>query len=325
MVSVLGDTIDEVNETYTVDLTNPVNVTIADNQGLGTITDDDAAPSIGITDASVLEGNAGTANADFTVSLSSASGKTVTVNWTTADGTATAGPDYTAGSGALTFNPGQTSKIVSVSVIGDALNEGDETFSVNLAAPVNASIADNLGAGTITDDDPQPGISVDDVSTVEGNAGTTNAVFTVSLDHASGRTVTVDWSTASASASAGADFTSGNGSLTFTPGQTSKTVSVSVKGDTLDEFDETFTVDLTNPVRRHDPGRSGRRHDHERRCARRPQRERPVAASRATAARPSRRSRSPSTRRAARPSPSTGRRTMCPLGPAPTTRAAAGP
>ena len=248
VVSVLGDTIDEVNETYTVDLTNPVNITVADNQGVGTITDDDPAPSIGITDASVLEGNAGTATADFTVSLSSASGKTVTVDWTTADGSATAGPDYTAGNATLTFTAGQTSKVVSVSVIGDVLNEGDETFSVNLAAPVNASIADNLGAGTITDDDPQPGVSVDDVSTIEGNAGTTNAVFTVSLDHASGRTVTVDWLTASASASAGADFTSGTGSLTFTPGQTSKTVSVAVKGDTLDEFDETFTVDLTNPV-----------------------------------------------------------------------------
>ena len=247
-VSVLGDTIDEVNETYTVDLTNPVDVTIADNQGLGTITDDDPAPSIGVTDASVLEGNAGTANADFTLSLSSASGKTVSVSWTTTDGTATAGPDYTAGGGTLTFTPGQTSKVVSVSVIGDVLNEGDETFSVDLSAPVNASIADSLGAGTITDDDPQPGISVDDVSTIEGNAGSTNAVFTVSLDRASGRTVTVDWTTTSASASPGADYTTAGGSLTFTPGQTSKTVSVAVKGDALDEFDETFTVDLTNPL-----------------------------------------------------------------------------
>ena len=252
-------------------------MTIADNQGLGTITDDDPAPSIGVTDASVLEGNAGTANADFTLSLSSASGKTVSVNWTTTDGTATAGPDYTAGGGTLTFTPGQTSKVVSVSVIGDVLNEGDETFSVDLSAPVNASIADSLGAGTIMDDDPQPGISVDDVSTIEGNAGSTNAVFTVSLDRASGRTVTVDWTTTSASASPGADYTTAGGSLTFTPGQTSKTVSVAVKGDALDEFDETFTVDLTNPLHATIQDGQGVGTITERRCARRPQRERPLA------------------------------------------------
>ena len=248
VVSVLGDTIDEIDETYTVNLSVPVNVSIADAQGVGTITDDDAAPALAISDVSLLEGNTGAANADFTVSLTNASGRTVTVNWATADGSATAGSDYTGASGALTFLPGETTKLVSVSVTGDALNEADETYVVNLSTPANASIADAQGIGTITDDDPQPGVAVSDVTLIEGNAGTTNADFTVSLDKPSGRTVTVDWATTPDTASAGADFTSGGSTLTFSAGQTSKTVSVAVKGDTLDEIDEAFTVDLTNAV-----------------------------------------------------------------------------
>src|SRR5690606_23063191 len=120
-----GDTLDEDNETFFVNLTNATNVTIVDGQGVGTITDNDATPSLAINNASVTEGNSGSTNATFTVTLSAASGRVVTVNYTTANGTATAGQDYTAVSGTLTFNPGTTSQTIVVPVLGDTLDEAN--------------------------------------------------------------------------------------------------------------------------------------------------------------------------------------------------------
>jgi hypothetical protein len=120
-------------------------------------------PSLSIDDVSVNEGNAGTTSAVFTVTLSPASGQTATVNYATADNTATAGLDYVAGSGTVTFPPGSTSQPVIVSVIGDTLFEGDETFFVNLSGAVNANVADGQGIGTILDDDT-PSLSSNELS-----------------------------------------------------------------------------------------------------------------------------------------------------------------
>ena len=111
-------------------------------------------PTLSINDVSVTEGNAGTVNAVFTVTLSAASTQTVTVTYATANGTATAGSDYTAiAPTTLTFTPGQTSRTVTVTVLGDTVFEGNETFFVNLSNPVNATLADSQGQGTIVDDD----------------------------------------------------------------------------------------------------------------------------------------------------------------------------
>jgi len=112
-----------------------------------------ALPSLSIGDVSVTEGNAGTTSAVFTVTLSPASGQTVTVNYATADNTATAGQDYVAASGMVAFAPGSTSQPVSVSVIGDTLVEGDETFFVNLSGAANATVVDGQALGTVLDDD----------------------------------------------------------------------------------------------------------------------------------------------------------------------------
>jgi hypothetical protein len=110
--------------------------------------------SVSISDASVTEGNSGSVNASFTVSLSAASSQPVSVTYATADGTATAGSDYVAvPPTVLTFNPGETSKTITVAVLGDTISEGNETFLVNLSNPVNAAIADGQGVGTIIDDD----------------------------------------------------------------------------------------------------------------------------------------------------------------------------
>ena len=112
-----------------------------------------APPSISISDCAVVEGNAGQTPCTFTVSLSAPSTLTVTVSYATANGTATAGSDYIAASGPLTFTPGSTSQPLPVQVLGDLLVEPDETFFVNLSAPVNATIGDGQGLGTIVDDD----------------------------------------------------------------------------------------------------------------------------------------------------------------------------
>lgn len=253
-VAVIGDTMDEPSETFFVNLTNAANGVILDNQGQGTITDNDAQPTLSINDTSVTEGDGGTTSATFTVTLSAASGFTVTVNYATADGTATAGSDYQSTNGTLTFNPGQTTQTITVLINGDTTFEPNETFFVNLSAPASATVVDAQGQGTITNDDaapPIPAITINDVSVTEGDSGTKTVNFTVSLSMNPTQPVTVDYATASAApasgvATAGTDYQTTSGTLTFNPGETSKPVTVTIIGDTLIEPDETFFVNLSN-------------------------------------------------------------------------------
>ena len=146
----VGDLLDEANETFTVNLTNPQPPATADittATGTGTITDNDPTPSLVINDVSLTEGNAGTTNADFAVTLSAPSGRTVTVNYATANSTAVQPGDYTTTSGTLTFTPGQVVKTVSVPVVGDTLDENDEAFFVNLSATDERDDRRHAGAG----------------------------------------------------------------------------------------------------------------------------------------------------------------------------------
>src|SRR5205823_14539876 len=130
-------------------------------------------PSVSIAGPAspVTEGDSGTTNATFTVSLSAASPQNVTVAYATADGTATAGSDYTATSGTLTFTPGQTSKTVAVAVKGDTVDENDETFSVRLSAPADATVGPSTAAATTRDDDVVLA-SVGNATVKEGHSGT---------------------------------------------------------------------------------------------------------------------------------------------------------
>jgi hypothetical protein len=111
-------------------------------------------PGLSVSDVSLTEGTGGTVNATFTVSLDFPRTDSITVNYATADGTAKAGSDYTAKSGSLTFNPGDKSKTVTVTVTSDSLDELDETFFLNLTSPINAVVVDGQGQATIVDDDP---------------------------------------------------------------------------------------------------------------------------------------------------------------------------
>jgi hypothetical protein len=169
-VTVNGDTRNEPNETVLVNLSGPTNATALDGQGVGTITNDDAVPTLSIDDVAVSEGNTGTATLGFTVSLSAASGQTVTVAYATANGTATiADGDYLDCSGTLTFAPGVTTQPVSVTVNGDTRNEANETVLVNLSGPANATLLDAQGVGTITNDDAATYLLT--ASTAGGGAG----------------------------------------------------------------------------------------------------------------------------------------------------------
>ena len=245
-VFVNGDLLDENNETFFLNLTNPGNATISDAQGVGTITDDDGAPTLSINDATVSEGNTGTTNAVFTVTLSSASGNAVTVDYATANGTATAPADYTATSGTLTFPAGVTTRTITVPVVGDLLDESNETYNVNLSNPTNAAIADGTGLGTITDDDPAPSLSINNMTVTEGDTGTLNANFTVTMSAVSGQTCP-STSRPRTAPRPRRPTTQPRTARSPSPRQTTKTITVSVNGDLLDEANETFFVNLTNP------------------------------------------------------------------------------
>ncbi|HYV37018.1 MAG TPA: Calx-beta domain-containing protein, partial [Gemmataceae bacterium] len=147
-INIAADPITESTETFTLNLSNPVNATISRAQGTGTIIEDDT-PAITINDVAVTEGNGGSTYANFTLSLSNPSPFTVSVGITTSNGTAQSGSDYAALSGAtLYFAPGQLSQTVSIQIYGDIQFEADETFKLNLSNPTNATLARTFGTGT---------------------------------------------------------------------------------------------------------------------------------------------------------------------------------
>jgi uncharacterized protein (TIGR03437 family) len=205
---------------------------------------------LAISDVSKNEGNSGQTAFDFTVTLLAASTQTVTVIYLTQNDSAQSGSDYAPTEGQLTFMPGQTSQTVTVLVNGDTTMEPNETFLVNLRNATNATIADAQGLGTIVNDDqpPPPMLAINDVSKNEGNSGQTAFDFTVTLSAASGQTVTVDYLSGEGTATVGSDYTRAEGRLTFTPGQTSRTITVQVNGDTTVEPDETLMLDLRTPT-----------------------------------------------------------------------------
>ncbi len=236
-----------------VQLLNATNATIANGQAAATITNDDGS-SLTISDATLTEGNSGIKNAVFTVTRSGAATSPITVNFATSNGNsnpATAGGDYTSVRGILTFAVNETSKTISVPIIGDTMVEANETFFVNLTAPTNATIIDAQGLGTITNDDVLPSLVINDVMLTEGNSGIKNAVFTVTRSGVATNSITVNFATANGAtnpATAGGDYTAQTGRLTFAINETSKTISVPILGDTGLEADETFSVNLSSPT-----------------------------------------------------------------------------
>jgi chitinase len=256
-VSVIGDTLDESNETFTLVLSAPTAATLQNGSATGTIEDDDALPAVSVSDATVSEGGSAAlassaaprltraaAELVYSIELPAESALPVTVHYATVDGTALAPADYQATSGDVTFTPGQTLKTVAVPVTDDALDENDETTELVLSAPVNATLGRSRATGTIQDDDAAPAVSIADAGVTEGGI----ASFDVTLATPSGKSISVPYVTANGSAVAPADYEAGAGTVTFAPGESTAHVEVPTVADTVDEDDQTFLVRLGTPV-----------------------------------------------------------------------------
>ncbi|MEU4421322.1 Calx-beta domain-containing protein [Actinoplanes sp. NPDC024001] len=265
--------LDELTEDVTVALSDVSGATIdpAASKALGYITDiDSTGPVASLAAASktvASEGNTGTKKHTFTVTLNQASGKEQKIAWTAVNSSgvsAETGKDFTAGSGTLTFAPGETSKTFEVDILGDLIDEGDgESFTVTLApgSGATATIATGNASNvvTITDDDAKPTVSLQtsDLKMAEGN-GYSAALLQVNLSNPSSQAV--DWTVAAATDPGTATDASGVvgtddydlltalSTQTIAAGTTSGYVLVLVKGDSIYERDETarFTVALTN-------------------------------------------------------------------------------
>ena len=209
-------------------------------------------PDLSVADLAVQEepdeGGEHPATATFTVTLSNPAQQDVTANYQTADGTATGNADYTPTSGVLTIPAGLVTGTVDVIVIDDALDEDDETFSLNLSNVTGANVVDGQGVATILDGDPLPALSIGDANATEGNSGSAPVGLNVTLEPVSGRPVTVDWITLPGTATPGIDYLACTGTVVLVPGTTSAPISCQVVGDLDDEPDETFSAILGNAV-----------------------------------------------------------------------------
>ncbi|MSU20156.1 MAG: hypothetical protein EXS30_02025, partial [Pedosphaera sp.] len=244
-VATVDDPFDEPDETFSVRLTSPANAAIARGEGVGTIVSNDIAPTISINDVDVTEGDTGTVNAVFTVSLSAPSAQQVSVNFTTTSGTATSPEDFAAKVGTLVFPLGTTSQSITIAVNGDRIDEPREIFYVDLSTPLNAVLGVKRGTGTILDDDVEPTLSITDAAALEGSSGTNQMIFTVRLSAVSSQTVTATFTTVDGSAVAGLDYVQTAGSLTVLPGTLTNVIQVPIIADAFHETNETFEVRLS--------------------------------------------------------------------------------
>ena len=252
-VAIVDDDVEETAaETLTVRLSQTIPSliwSVGDLDATGTILDDDGAARLDIADSSATEGD----TLSFAVRLSGRRSGSVTVDYATVAGTATAGRDYAEVSGTLTFAVGEVLKTIAVASMDDSTHEGSESFSVSLADPTGATLGQGTGTGTIIDDEGPP------TMTIHGSEGPETGLldFVVTLSHTSSASVTADYSTddfvaydppAYRLAEAGTDFTYQAGSVTFAPGETSKTIQVQVLEDLIDEPTEAVVVTLKNPA-----------------------------------------------------------------------------
>jgi YVTN family beta-propeller protein len=236
-------------------------VTIDQSRGLVYVVNDDhdgvitvihdaeiPAPTLSVNDVTIAERDAGSWAATLTVSLSEKTGRDVTFHYATTPGTATPGADYTAVAGTGTIPAESLRASVTVPVLGDSRDEPDQTFFLVLTDPVDATIADGRGVGTIADDDPRAAVSIRDASTIEGDSGRHKLFFRVVLNAPSEKPVAVKFRTFDGTAKTPSDYTGQSGTVRFAKGVTAKRVFVYVKGDRRNEPREHFLVKLQGPV-----------------------------------------------------------------------------
>lgn len=260
-ITISNDTIDEFNETVNLTLSNAAGSgTLVQSNATVSIFDDDPQPSISIDDVSVTEGGSGTTNAVFSVTLSAASAFIVSAHFATADGSAVEPLDYLRTIGFVTFNPGEVTKTIGVTVNNDTVAEVNETFLVNLSTPTNSILADSQGVGTIISDDSPGGrltFSSPEYNTSEyapytfvsvDRMGNTSTEITVDYTTSDGNASLVPCSTASGLASSRCDFTHRSGTLRFAPGVSGLAIPVFLNRDSFVEGPETLQIVLSNPT-----------------------------------------------------------------------------
>lgn len=250
-IQIANDHMDEPDETINLTLSNPTGgaFVVSPATAVLTISDNDNPPTISINDVSINEGNEGTTNFNFNVTLSAQSGYDISVNYATSNGTANAPVDYISKTGTLTFSSttGETSKTITVAVNSDFLVESEENFFINLSNPTNVTIADGQGIGTIFDDDNPGKLQFSASSSSVSEAAGAATIF-VSRTNGSAGTVTVDYTTSNGTATAGSDYQSVSGTLTFTDGQTSASFNIPILQDSAGEADESVFITLINPL-----------------------------------------------------------------------------
>ncbi|HEY9051943.1 MAG TPA: Calx-beta domain-containing protein [Gammaproteobacteria bacterium] len=255
-VNILDDTTYEGNETLNLNLSNPTGGAAlgSPNSAVLTITENDPVPPAGSLQfsASTYSVTENAATATVTVTRTSGSFGTVTVDYATSDNSATAGSDYTAISGTLSFADGVLSQTFSVNILDDTIYEGIETLNLNLSNPTGGA-----GLGTpssaalsITENDPIPpsGSLQFNSSTYNVTENGTTATIMVTRSGGSFGTVTVDYATSDNSATAGADYTTASGTLSFSDGVLSQSFHIAILDDNDYEGNETLSLNLSNPT-----------------------------------------------------------------------------
>jgi hypothetical protein len=202
-------------------------------------------PRLSVLNAGVVEGDAAEQSAIVAVRLGRAHQDPITIDYATENGSAQAPGDYASTAGTLTFDPGVTEELIEVPIADDALDEKVETLKVRISNARYAPIHDSVGVVTITDDDDPPALAVNNASRTEGNAGTANMVFNLTLDAPSGKTVKVSYETDDRTATAPSDYLERFNTITFNPGVITRTVSIPIVGDLTVEQTETFRLLLT--------------------------------------------------------------------------------
>ncbi len=261
-INVAGDAIFEPNEGFTLTLSNPTGATLGTATAIGTITNDDVPANLSVapTDAVKLEGASALTAFTFTVTRSGDITASSTANWAVTGSSANpaSAADFAGGvmpTGTVTFAAGETSKLISVDVAGDASFEPNEGFTVTLANPTGATLGTATATGTITNDDLAPTLAIvaTDSAKAEGALGPTAFTFTVNRtgDTSDATTVSYAVSGSGPNAAAAGDFQGGvlpSGTVSFVAGETSRTLTINVAGDTTVEPNEGFTVTLSNPT-----------------------------------------------------------------------------
>lgn len=271
-VEVLGDTQYEAEEWFRIDLSSPQGVELV-QQGsegyrspwaLGYIANDDIStnPTVGFSQNNfrVNEGNSGNSLMEFVVALSRVSSAPVSVSYATSVGTTSGAQDFISSSSTVTFSPGETSKNISVEVLGDTQYEPEDWFRIDLSSPQGAELVQpgaegfrsSWALGYIVNDDsaavPTVGFTHNNSRVLEGNSGRSLMEFVVTLSSASAASISVSYSTSVGTTSGAADFVNSSGTLSFSAGETSKKIVVEVLGDTQYESEEWFRIDLSSPL-----------------------------------------------------------------------------